>query len=59
VHEYLTYGVRPVLVVHPRTQSVTAYRPDGSARVFRSGEAIDGGDVVPGFSLPVDELFRA
>jgi Uma2 family endonuclease len=59
VHEYLAHGVRLVLVVHPRTQSVTAYRPDGSARLFRSGEAIDGGDVVPGFSLPVDELFRA
>lgn len=57
MQDYLAAGTRMVLVVHPRTQTVTAYRPDGSARVLRAGETIDGEDVVPGFSLPVRELF--
>lgn len=57
VQDYLAAGTRMVLVVHPRTRTVTAYRPDGSARVLRAGETIDGEDVVPGFSLPVRELF--
>lgn len=59
VQEYLTHGSRLVLVAHPRTRTVTAYRPDGSARVLRSGDVIDGEDVVPEFRLAVDELFSA
>lgn len=59
VQEYLAHGTRLVLVVHPRTRTVTAYRPDGSARVLRSGDSIDGWDIIPGFSLPVDELFSS
>lgn len=57
VQEYLAHGVRLVLVVHPRTRTVTAYRPDGTARVLRSGDAVDGADVVPAFTLAVDDLF--
>lgn len=57
VQDYIAAGTRMVLVVHPRTQTVTVYRPDGSARVLRAGEAIDGADVVPSFSLPVRDLF--
>lgn len=59
VQEYLAYGTRLVLVVHPQTRTITAYRPDGSARVVRSGDVIDGEEVVPDFRLPVDELFPA
>jgi Uma2 family endonuclease len=50
---------RLVFVVHPRTRTVTAYRADGSARILRSGDNLDGDDVVIEFSLPVDELFSS
>jgi hypothetical protein len=33
------------------------YRPDGSARLVRRGEALDGEDVVPGFRLELSALF--
>lgn len=59
VQEYLRHGSRLVLVVHPRTRTVTAYRPDGSARVLRGDDTIEGGDVVPGFALSIRALFRA
>ncbi len=58
VQEYLAAGSRLVLVVHPRTQTITVYRPDGTASVLRAGDTFDGGEVMPGFTMPVAEVFR-
>lgn len=58
VLEYLAAGTRLVWVVHPRGRTVTVYRPDGSARVLREGDELDGEDVLPGFRLPVAAIFR-
>jgi len=55
--DYLEAGVRLVWAIDVHTRTAMAYRPDGSARLVRTGEALDGEDVVPGFSLPVGELF--
>ncbi len=57
VGEYLSAGSRLVWVVSPRTQSVTAYLPNGEARLLRADDTLDGGEVLPGFSVPVRELF--
>ncbi|HEX7050192.1 MAG TPA: Uma2 family endonuclease [Longimicrobiales bacterium] len=57
VVDYLEAGVRLVWVVDPRSRTATAYRPDGSARLVRPDEALEGEDVVPGFRLPLAELF--
>jgi Uma2 family endonuclease len=54
---YLDAGVRLVWVVDPKPRFVAAYTPDGVARILREGDEIDGGDVLPGFSLPVAALF--
>lgn len=58
VQEYLAAGSSMVLVVHPQTRTVTAYRPDGSATVLRPEDTFDGGDVFPGLSFPLAEVFR-
>jgi hypothetical protein len=34
-----------------------AYRPDGSARLYRTGDALPGEDVLEGFAVPVADLF--
>jgi Uma2 family endonuclease len=57
VQDYLSHGTRLVWVVHPRTRTVTTYHPDGSARVLRAGDMLEGEDVVPGFQLALSELF--
>ncbi len=59
VRDYLTYGVRLVWVIEPKTQTVTVYRPDGSAQLLQAaaGHTLDGEDVIRGFATPVDELF--
>ncbi len=62
VHEkalrWLEAGVRLLWVVHPRRQTVTVYTPDRRATVLGLEDTLDGGDVVPGFSLPIQQLFE-
>lgn len=58
VRDLLEAGCRLLWIVAPRARTVTAYRTDGSARLLREPEPLDGEDVVPGFSLALAELFR-
>jgi len=58
VREYLDYGVQLIWVVHPAQRTVTVYTADRNARVLYEDEALDGGDVLPGFTLTVAEIFE-
>ena len=54
---YLEAGTRLVWVVDPRRRSVAVHTPDRLARTLLVGVTLDGGDVLPGFALPLAELF--
>lgn len=56
---WLEAGCRMVLVVDPGQRTVTVYRSLEDIRILRAeaGDAIDGGDVVPDWRLPLTELF--
>ena len=56
---WLEAGSRMVLVVDPEKLTVTVYRSREEIRVLTAdaGETIDGSNVVPGWKLPVAELF--
>jgi Uma2 family endonuclease len=56
--DYLEAGVRLVWAIDIHSHTAMVYRPDGSARLMRANEALDGEDVVPGFKLPLAELFQ-
>lgn len=57
VKEYLSAGAQLVWVVDTRRRTVTVYAPGyGPARVGEDG-IVDGGDVLPGFAMPVAEIF--
>jgi Uma2 family endonuclease len=56
--EYLRAGVRLVWVVNIPTRNVWAYRPDGAAKLYRAADTLPGEDVLPGFTVPVAELFE-
>jgi len=58
IRDYLEAGSRLVWVVAPRAETVTVHRPDGSTHLVRESEPLDGEDVLPGFSVPVSELFK-
>jgi len=55
---YREAGVRLVWLVEPRDQAVTAYAPGQAPRRLGIGDQLAAGDVVPGFSVPVAELFQ-
>ena len=54
---YLQAGVRLVWLVDPASLTVTVFRQDAAPKSFGAGESLDGGDVLPGFSVPVAEIF--
>jgi Uma2 family endonuclease len=57
VADYRKAGVKLVWIVSPKSQTVLIRRLDGSAaEVGPSGE-LSGESVIPGFSVPVTELF--
>lgn len=57
VHFFLLYGVRMVWVVDPSDATVTVQAPGVEPRTLGTGELLDGGDVLPGFNVPVDDIF--
>ncbi|MGH7570374.1 MAG: Uma2 family endonuclease [Gemmatimonadota bacterium] len=57
VLEYLGAGTRLVWVVDPETRCVTVYRSRKDVQVLTTDDALDGADVLPGFRLPLSELF--
>jgi Uma2 family endonuclease len=57
VREYLAKGVRLIWVVDPFDRSVTVYRSLKDLHILTETETLEGGDVVPGFSCRVADLF--
>lgn len=55
--EWLTFGARLVWVIGPRRRTVTVYRAPDDIVVLDAEATLDGGDVVPGWSVRVAELF--
>lgn len=54
---WLHYGVRLVWVVYPDTRNVTVYRANHRALTLSDEDALDGLDVLPGFTCVVSEIF--
>lgn len=57
VSQYLNFGVPLVWIANPEDRTIIAFYLDGIVRVYRSGDTLDGGDVLPEFSVPVDRFF--
>lgn len=54
---YLANGSRLVWLVLPEKRLVEVYRADGEVDILTENDTLDGGDVLPGFTLPVQEIF--
>jgi hypothetical protein len=58
VIEYLNAGVLLAWVVYPLSREVHSFRPGaGESRIFRTGDELNAGDILPGFRTPVLLLF--
>jgi Uma2 family endonuclease len=57
VAEWLQYGAQLVWVVNPKRRTGTVYRAPNQITRLSEADALDGADVVPGFSCTVAEVF--
>jgi Uma2 family endonuclease len=58
VADYLAAGARLVWVVDPQRRRVTVYRSLLAPRTLGEEDALDGEDVLPGFSVRAGDLFE-
>jgi Uma2 family endonuclease len=55
--EYFEAGVQLVWLVSPRTRTVAVYTSPEQFATLDEMQTLDGGEVLPGFALPLRELF--
>jgi Uma2 family endonuclease len=56
VFDWLEAGTKMVVVINPRQRSATVFK--SPTDIVALAEALNGGDVVPGFELTVREIFE-
>jgi Uma2 family endonuclease len=57
IREYFDAGTRLVWVIQPKTETAQVYTsPDDSRRIGKDGQLV-GGEVLPGFTLSLKDLF--
>jgi Uma2 family endonuclease len=54
---YLANGVKLVWLVYPEKRIIEVYRADGDIQILNEEDTLDGGDVLPGFSMAVRDVF--
>jgi Uma2 family endonuclease len=57
LHRCLADGVRLAWLIQRTKRRVYVFRTGEPVAVLGPGDVLDGGDVLPGFELPIDELF--
>jgi Uma2 family endonuclease len=58
VREYCHYGVQVVWVIAPEEQQVYVYDAPAHVRILTLQDELTGGEVVPGFRMPLGHLFQ-
>jgi Uma2 family endonuclease len=58
VLDYLKAGVRAVVVFNPEKQAVAVYRENADEEHFTIEQELTIGDVLPGFTVPVRQLYE-
>ncbi len=56
MEKYFAQGTRIVWLVYPRRKAVEVFTSPDEMITLTSNE-LDGGEVLPGFRLPLDEIF--
>jgi Uma2 family endonuclease len=58
IRDYFFTGVQLVWVIYPRQRYVYVYTADDKVVILTEKGELDGGDVLPGFRLPLAGLFN-
>lgn len=51
------HGVQLTWIVYPDTRTVNVHSEDGPVTTLGEGDALDGGNVLPGFSCAISDIF--
>jgi len=54
---YLLNGARLVWVIDPEAATIAVLVPGAESRTLAAGDTLDGGELLPGFSVAVDDIF--
>ena len=57
LHEYFTSGVKQVWIAYPRHGLLFVHESPAAVRVLSRNDVLEGGAALPGFRLPLSELF--
>jgi Uma2 family endonuclease len=57
IGNYLAAGTT-VWVVYPERKSAVVYAPGKAPRILTAKDSLDGGDVLPGLTIPLSAIFR-
>lgn len=57
VRDWLDAGTRMVIVVNPRGRDATVHIPNREPVTLTEDDTLDGGEVVPGWNMPVKDIF--
>lgn len=55
---WLRFGAQLVWIVNPEARTIEAWLQSGPSRTFTEADTLDGGDVLPGFTCPVRDIFE-
>lgn len=58
VEEYFAVGVREVWVIHPKYRKLYVYQSPKSVLVLDQHDTLNGGDIIPGFVMPLSKIFK-
>jgi Uma2 family endonuclease len=58
IAHFFKTGVQLVWVVHPQSKQVCVYQSTKDCKILEIGDVLDGGKVLPGFSLPLADIFN-
>jgi Uma2 family endonuclease len=58
VQNYLCAGAKLMWIIRPPAQTITIHRPQSQPRVLTLDDTLDGEDGVPGFAVPVRDIFE-
>ena len=57
IEQYLHAGARQVWILYPKQKRIYVHQPGAPVRVLNQSDTLTGGDLLPGFSVKVADLF--
>lgn len=54
---WISYGVPLVWALYPDSRSIDVHTPDAPLSTLTDSDSLDGGDVLPGFSCNISDIF--